>query len=46
VLIETAVGGLTFLIVAWALRMEELNLLFNMVRRRQPLDVEEAIATG
>jgi len=46
VIIETGVGGVTFLVIAWLLRMEELTLLINMIRRRQPLDVQEAIITG
>ncbi|MFW5696214.1 MAG: murein biosynthesis integral membrane protein MurJ, partial [Phototrophicaceae bacterium] len=39
--VETAVGGTTFLLAAWALRMEELGLLWKMLFQRQQLTADD-----
>jgi putative peptidoglycan lipid II flippase len=42
--VQTAAGGVTFLVAAYLLKMEELNLLLNMIRRRVDPDALAVIA--
>jgi hypothetical protein len=37
VTVQTGVGGVVFLLAALVFRMEELGMMWNLIRRRKPL---------